>query len=224
MIRNIISLAVVPLLFSQVCWASPTGLNNIPTTDVAGHKVLVLQSWLTTGNDAKPVWVTGFKQGILDKIEVGADGKVGSGDEGPVALQAKAKLIDLDSGFAGLVGIEGITFEGNIDKDMVPYLTVSQDIRLNDDFQIVRLHGGYSFQDDNLSMFTGADRTFEVFDQDLVLRSDLKQVNDGNNLLISGGFLLTLPFNVVLESWLNIPTESGKEESVTIKLNYVFNF
>lgn len=224
MYRKILTFVVFSLLVSKICLASPTGLNNIPTTDVVGDRTLVWQGWLTTGDGAKPVWTTGFKYGILDKIEIGADSKVGSGNEGPIALQSKLKVVDLDFGFSGLVGVEGITFEGAIEKDIVPYLAVSQDIRLNENLQLFRLHGGYSFQKDNLSIFTGVDRTFEVFDQELILRSDLKQVNDGDDLLISAGFLLTLPFNIVLENWLNIPTESGKKESVTIKLNYVLKF
>ena len=70
----------------------------------------------------------------------------------------------------------------------------------------------------------GVDRVFAVWEQELVLRSDLKQVNDGDDLLVSAGFLLTLPFNLALESWLSIPTESGAEESVTVKLNYIIKF
>ena len=186
-------LSCVVLLFAvQTCWASSTGLNNIPTTDVVGDRTLVWQGWLTTGDGAKPVWTTGFKYGILDKIEVGADSKLGAGDAGPVALQGKLKVSDFDFGFSSLVGVEGITFEGEIDDDIVPYFALSQDIRLNEDLQLFRLHGGYNFQKDNFAVFTGVDRTFEVFKQELILRSDLKQVNDGDNLLISTGFLLTL--------------------------------
>lgn len=224
MVKKILSFVFFILLVSKVCWASPTGLNNIPTTDVVGDRTLVWQGWLTTGDGAKPVWTTGFKYGILDRIEVGADSKLGAGDAGPVALQGKLKVNDFDFGFSSLVGVEGITFEGDIKDDLVPYLTVSQDIRLNEDLQLFRLHGGYNFQKDNFAVFTGVDRSFEVFNQELILRTDMKQVNDGDDLLISAGFLLTLPFNLILENWLNIPTESGKEESVTIKLNYVLKF
>lgn len=206
-----------------LCFASPTGLNNIPTTDVVPDKTLVLQTWLTSGEDAKPVYVAGFKYGIIDRVEVGLDSKIGSVTGGPVALQGKLKIFESDIGFASLAGVEGITFESNrrIEDDILPYFALSQDIRINEDLQLIRLHGGYIFQKNNFGFFFGADRTFDVLEQTLILRSDIKQVNDMDDLLISGGFLFTLPFNLVLESWLNIPTQSGKEESVTVKLNYV---
>lgn len=213
-----IAVAIIVLLLSdQLLWASPTGLNNIPTTDVESDKTLVLQSWLVTGEDANPLYFTGAKYGILDKIEIGVDSKVGSGDAGPVTLQSKLKVFDFDFGLGGLIGAEGITF-GNIDENLVPYAVLSQDLKF------LRLHEGYGFQKDNFSMFFGVDKTIKFFEQDLILRSDLKQVNDRDDLLISGGFLLTLPFNLVFESWLSIPTEGGAQESVTVKLNYVIKF
>ena len=213
-----LGLAVLLVLIPQVLQASPTGLNNIPTTDVTGDKVLVLQAWQTTGHDAKPLYMTGFKYGILDKAEVGLDSKVGSGDAGPLAFQAKFKVLKLDSGFSALLGIEGMTTDDDFKDDITPYVAVSQDIKL------FRLHAGYGFQNDNFGAFGGADKTFKIYKQDFVLRSDLKQTNDGDALLISGGFLLTLPLNLVLESCLSIPTESKAEESVTVKLNYVVTF
>ncbi len=87
-----------------------------------------------------------------------------------------------------------------------------------------RINAGYGFKKDNFGVFGGVDRAFEVLGQDLVLRNDIKQVNDMDDLLISTGFLLTLPFNLALESWLSIPTASGAEESVVVKFNYIINF
>ena len=222
--KKILGSTALLLFIAGTCWTSPTGLNNIPTTDVAGDRTFVWQCWLTTSSDAKPAWTTGFKYGILDRMEIGSDSRLGAGDAGPVALQGKLKVFDFDFGFSGLVGVEGITFEGEIDDDIVPYFAVSQEIGLNEDLQLFRLHGGYSFQDDNFGIFTGVDRAFEVYDEEIILRGDAKQVNDSDDLLISGGILLTLPFNLALESWLSIPTESGAEESVTIKLNYIMKF
>lgn len=219
MCKQVIICVSLLLLAASPCWASPSGLNNIPTTDVVGDKTLVIQGWLTMEDEVKPLYITGFKYGILDMVELGLDSKVGSDDEGPIALQGKLKLIDFDFGLSALIGTEGVTFDGKIDENIVPYATISQDLKF------LRLHLGYNFQKDNFGVFSGVDKTIRLFgDQDLTLRSDVKQVNDGENFLISCGFLLTLPFNLALESWLSMPTKDDAEESVTVKLNYIIQF
>ncbi len=218
MYSKILSIVLLLLLAAQPCLATPTGLNNIPTTDVAGDKVLVVQGWTAVGSDTKPLYVTGFKYGALDIVEVGLDSKIGSDDEGPVALQGKFRFFESDAGFSALVGVEGITFEGDIDEDLVPYGVVTQDLKF------LRIHAGYNFQKDNFAVFGGVDRAFSVFGQALTFRGDVKQVNDGEDLLASGGFIVTLPFNFALESWLSIPTEDNAEESVVVKLNYIMKF
>ena len=191
---------------------------------VVGDKILVLQGWLTTGARAKPHWMSGFKYGILDKIEVGLDSKLGSGGAGPIAFQAKLKLAEFDFGFAALVGAEGIAVSTDIGDKITPYAVVSQDIDFPEHFKLFRITGGYNFQKDNFAIFGGIDRVFKLFGEELIIRGDLKQVNDGRDLLASGGFLLTLPFNLELEAWLSVPTESKTRESVTVKLDYVINF
>lgn len=218
-----ILLSALLLLSAQSCWASPTGLNNIPTTDVVPDKTLVGQAWSEVGDDAKPLYMLGFKYGILDRVEVGLDSKVGSGDGGPIAFQTKLKAFSSDFGFSSLIGIEGMTTWGDFGDNIVPYGVLSQDIKIKD-LELFRVNTGYGFQKDNFSVFGGVDRTLKVFEQDLVLRSDIKQVNDMDDLLISTGFLLTLPFNFAVESWLSIPTASGAEESVVVKFNYIINF
>lgn len=200
------------------CWASATGLNNIPTTDVTPDKALVVQGWLATADGSKPVYMTGFKYGILGKAEAGIDSMVGSEEAGPVAAQFKLKIFEHEMGFAALGGAEGMTFNEDIDENIVPYVAVSQDIKY------LRFHGGYNFQKDNFGIFGGADATFPVFDEKLTVRGDLKQVDDGNELLASAGFLLTLPFDLILESWISIPSMDEANESVTVKLNYVISF
>mgnify|MGYP001261621271 CR=1 FL=1 len=215
---TIVKFVIVFLLATQSAWASPTGLNNIPTTDVVGDKTLVLQGWLTAGDEMPPLYMTGFKYGIIDKLEIGLDSKVGSGDAGPIALQGKFRIIEFDFGFSALTGTEGITLDDEIGDNIVPYLAISQDLKF------FRLHGGYNFQKDNFGLFFGIDKKFDVFEQELILRSDLKQVKDGDNVLASGGILLTLPFNLVFETWISVPSDDNDEESFTVKLNYVFKF
>lgn len=224
MLKRISVFICLLLIGSQSVFASPTGLNNIPTTDVVSDRVLVLQSWLTTGFEQKPQWVSGAKYGLFDKVEIGIDSKLGSGDAGPIAFQGKLKVYEHNfekeffSEFAALIGCEGIALDENIGDIVTPYMVLSQD------FTLLRVNAGYGFQKNNFGVFIGIDRSFSILEQDLILRSDLKQVNDGDDLLISVGFLLTLPFDFVWESWLSIPTKSGDEESVTLKLNYVITF
>ncbi|MFQ5951780.1 MAG: hypothetical protein ACE5JK_00010 [Candidatus Omnitrophota bacterium] len=224
MFKKVSNGLLAALLCAQISWASPTGLNNIPTTDVAPDRTLVAQTWLTTGGEMKPLYVTGAKYGTINRMELGIDSKVGSGKSGPVALQAKLKVFGSDFGFSALAGTEGITFDGDISENIVPYVVASQDLKISEDVQLFRLHAGYGFQKHNFSVFGGVDRSFKIWGQEFIPRSDIKQVNDGRDLLISAGFLLTLPFNLALETWLNIPTEDGAEESMTIKLDYIMKF
>ncbi len=87
-----------------------------------------------------------------------------------------------------------------------------------------RFHMGFSFQEKNQAIFGGIDKTFKLMDRDLVLRGDIRQVNDGDELLYSIGLLYVLPHNFVLESWGSFPSADRDEKSLTIKLNYIISF
>ena len=60
------------LFAAQVCWATPSGLNNIPTADVVPEKTLVFQGFAEVGKDNKPDWFAGFKYGLIENLEVGS--------------------------------------------------------------------------------------------------------------------------------------------------------
>ena len=66
----------VILFITAPVWAIATGLNNIPTADVVGEKVLVFQFIGDFANDNTPGYTTGFKYGPAKNIEIGLDGNI----------------------------------------------------------------------------------------------------------------------------------------------------
>lgn len=211
-------LVILLVLIAASLWASPTGLNNIPTADVVPEKVLVFQWWTNIGEGIRPGYYAGFKWGPIRKLEVGADGKLGSDSSGPVTLQLKYQIYNFNFGLTPLIGMDNISAETDKVGKVNPYIVLTQD------FKFLRIHLGHNSQDDNEAFFFGVDKTLKLFNQDLILRGDLKQVNGRDDLLGSLGFLLTLPYNFILESWFSIPTEDDKEGVFTAKLNYVIKF
>ena len=88
----------------------------------------------------------------------------------------------------------------------------------------LRVHFGGTSQDDNEGFFAGLDKTFKFLDRDFTLRSDIIQVNNQNDTLTSIGFIYDLGHNFLVESWVSFPSESGKEDVLTVKFNYVIKF
>jgi hypothetical protein len=122
-----------------VAFGSPSGLNNIPTADVAPHQVLVLQGYTSFGSDTQPTWFAGFKYGAAENIEVGIDGRLaGPGHSTDPALQLKYRFA-VDPGTAIAVGVANLTADTGRNGDSFPYLVVSHD------FGPLCGHAGYSF-------------------------------------------------------------------------------
>jgi hypothetical protein len=215
-------LFVYVLLFSFLTnisvWATSTGLNNIPTADVVPEKVLVFQYYSELGNDNVPDHFAGFKYGLVKNIEVGLDGRIfpEKAKEENLVAQGKVRFELGDKLALGL----GIANLGDRDKAGAefPFAVLSHDL----DF--LRIHFGGTFQDDHEGFFSGIDKTIKFLDRDLTLRSDIIQVNNQNDTISSFGFIYDLGQNFLVESWVSIPTETGKEEAYTVKLNYVIKF
>lgn len=199
-------------------WATSTGLNNIPTADVVPEKVLVFQYFSELGNDNVPDHFIGLKYGLMKNIEVGFDGRLfpEKANEENLVAQGKVRFELSDKLALGL----GVTNLGDRDKAGAefPFAVLSQDL----DF--LRVHFGGTSQDDNEGFFGGLDKTIKFLDRDLMLRSDIIQVNNQNDTIKSFGFIYDLGQNFLIESWASFPTESGKEDTLTIKLNYVIKF
>lgn len=72
--------------------AEPTGLNNIPTTDVVPEKILVLQGKSDFGHTRNADFLAGFKFGAWKDLEVSLDQKVGDNPHRDPAFQAKYRI------------------------------------------------------------------------------------------------------------------------------------
>lgn len=197
---------------------TPTGLNNIPTADVVPEKVLVFQGWSDFGEDRGPSYFAGFKFGHVKRLEVGVDGRLGADSSGPLTAQLKYQVYRFDFGLIPLVGIDNISTETDKAGKANPYVVLTQDLKF------LRIHLGHNFQDENEAFFGGIDKSIRVWDQELILRADLKQTNQRDDLLGSAGFLLTLPYNLILECWVSIPSQDDIKESYIVKINYVVRF
>ena len=218
--RTAITVSGVSLMMCGALWASPSGLNNIPTVDVPPRNVLVLQSWANLASGMGPGYVAGFKYGLPANIEVGLDGSVDPDDSGPLTGQAKWQLPlpGEEPSYALLVGVANLSDDRAKAGEADPYLVSGLDVG------VARLSLGYSIQKDNNSLFVGIDKLLSLQSRDLVLRADLRQTHDGDEWLASGGVLHALPLNLVFEGWVSTSTADRSEEVVTLKLNVVITF
>ena len=216
----VLAASVLCAVMCEVVRASPSGLNNIPNVDVAGRNVLVFQVWGNYASGASPAYIAGFKYGLPADIEIGLDSRVDSDDGGPLTGQAKWRipLPGADAPYAALIGVANISDDRDDAGEADPYVVTGFDLDL------ARLSLGYSFQEDNYSFFAGLDETFTVQSRDLVPRADVRQIQDGDEWLLSAGLLHVLPLNLVFEGWVSVPTADGAEEVYTAKLNYVIEF
>ncbi len=223
---------------SHFAWASPSGLNNIPTTDVVPEKVAVVQTWLNMVDDAQTQQFIGFKTGVLKGLEVGVDWKANGEAHGHAELQAKYAFDIKGDWWKGVVGVANLTDNRQHNGYFFPYVATSVDL------EIFRLHFGYAPQPHNEAFFAGIDRTVTVLDRNLQLKADAIHINDKNDVLFSVGFLYEfgaknapeeastsgiqsilsdITKNLILEAWVSLPS-TGDEEVYTVKLNYVIKF
>jgi hypothetical protein len=195
-----------------------TGLNNIPTADVVPERVLVFQYFSEFGNNNVPDHFVGLKYGPVKNVEVGIDGRIFPEKASEEFLVAQGKIrFELSEESAIALGITNL---GDRDKagNEAPFGVLSHD------FDFIRVHFGGTIQNDNEGFFGGIDKTIKFFDRNLTLRSDIIQTNDQHDTTTSVGFIYDLGLNLLLESWMSFPSESGKDDVVTIKLNYVIKF
>lgn len=67
---------MVVLLFGRIAYATPSGLNNIPTADVTPANVLVIQQFSNSGSDQQSLYQFGFKYGLAENWEIGLDKRI----------------------------------------------------------------------------------------------------------------------------------------------------
>ncbi len=222
----------------SVLRASPSGLNNIPTTDVVPVKTLVLQTWFDWADDAHPKQTAAFKAGLVKGLEFGVDWKFNDVAHSHAALQAKYAFDIAEDVWRGVVGIANVSDNRQHNGDIFPYVATSVDLKL------ARLHFGYAPEPHNEAFFAGIDRTFPFLERNLQLKADAIHVDDKDDVLFSAGFLYELGRqraegeaarggllgvldkmleNIILEAWVSMPS-TGANEIYTVKLNYVIKF
>ncbi len=170
---------IFSFLITAPAWATPTGLNNIPTADVVPEKVLVFQYFGNIADDSKPDHFAGFKYGLMKNVEIGLDGRIfpEKAKEENLVMQGKIRFELSDKLALGL----GIANLGDRDKAGAefPYAVLTQDL----DF--LRIHFGGTTQDDNKGFFAGLDKNIKFLDRDFTFRSDIIQVNNQNDTITS---------------------------------------
>ncbi len=219
-------------------WASPSGLNNIPTTDVVPEKTVVLQTWLNMTNNVQTQQFVAFKAGVFKGLEAGIDWKANGETHGHAELQLKYAFDITGDWLKGVIGVANLTDNRQHNGYFFPYVATSVDL------DVFRLHFGYAPQPHNEAFFAGIDRTVTFLNRNLQLKADAIHINDKDDVLFSAGFLyefgakdaaeepsksgiqgiLTdITKNLILEAWVSLPS-TGEEETYTVKLNYVIKF
>jgi hypothetical protein len=215
------ALFIVGATCSAQLLATPSGLNNIPTADTPGQGEYVFQAFSNFGEGRPTDTNLGFKTGfnlLGQKLEVGLDGRVAPNEGGPVVAQVKYAAT-LQPGTQVAVGVANVALRGQ-DRDRAgnpfKYALVTRKFE-----EAFRIHGGYGFQTDNDSFILGVDYSTRWMGRDLVLRSDFTEIQDGDQVLGSLGFLYVLNKAWVLEAWASKPLEDGRAVG-TLKFNLVF--
>ncbi len=235
---QVVSVAFCLLVSGSLLRASPSGLNNIPTTDVVPKDALVLQTWLNLANSTRPQQYIGFKTSLLEGLEFGIDWKANGKTHGHAELQVKYAFNIVSDVWKGVVGVANVSGSRQHNGYFFPYVATSVDLKF------ARFHLGYAPQPHNEAFFAGIDKTITFLDRNLQLKADAIQFNDKKDVLFSAGFLYELgrkrgpddpkpkgllgildkiASNMILEAWISLPTTSDREV-YTLKLNYVIKF
>jgi hypothetical protein len=223
------------LLVGRSARATPSGLNNIPTTDIVPKKILVFQVWGNFAGGEYPKLFSGFKYGLWKDVEIGVDWDK---PHAHATFQAKYAFDIKPNLLRGVVGVANLSDNYTHNGYLFPYVATSLDLKA------FRLHFGYAPQPHNEAFFGGFDKTVTFLDRNLQFRFDGIHINDREDMLFSAGFLYELgrrtdtnktsqtglaafleniTKNVVLESWISMPSTGG-QETYTLKLNYVIRF
>lgn len=226
--KNLSRIIALSLALGSTAFATPTGLNNIPTADTIDHRTIAVQAFSSfgpganqfsaNGPDEHSFWM-GFKTGWQfgpANLEWGMDSPLFTHESGPLFFQTKVGFKPWEGGKIAL-GVAGIALTDiNRAGDPFTYAMVAHD------FGFLRAHGGYGVQTNGNSFLFGLDKTFKVFDRDFNINADLVQAADESFWLPSVGWKYVLHKHVVLEWWTNFP-EQGKSSHVA-KVNFVFKF
>lgn len=216
--KNILFLFLSICFAASPAFATSTGLNNIPTADVVPEKTLVFQYFSNMAKNSKAEHFTGFKYGLMKNIEVGLDGRIfpEKTSEENLVGQTKMRFV-FDKDLAVALGVTNLGDRDKAGKES-PFGVLSYNVGF------LRLHFGGTTQNDNEGLFAGIDKTVSFLERDFTFRSDIIQANEQRDTITSVGFIYDIGHNFLIESWMSFPSESGIEDVLTIKLNYVIKF
>ena len=210
-------------------YASSSGLNNIPTADTAPNLTLVLQEYSLSGAQRRPDHVAAFKFGIdpwetkawRNRLEVGIDGSVATGRDGPAVLQAKWATQFNQKSPAISIGVANVASTAEERRRSgAPFSFVV----LTEDLKYLRLHGGYGLQaGNNNTAILGIEKPLRIFHRAAIVRADAIQTEHQENWLVSFGGLYVFCKYFALEAWVNQPIH-GYPASVVLKANFVIPF
>jgi len=213
------ALALVP----RSAMATPSGLNNIPTADVAPPGALVLQAFANLGDGQTEVLAAGFKYGLFPGLEIGVDDRLhawgtgagvtgaGGAPAGPAVLQLKYRL-SVPGPVAVAVGAANLSADTESAGNPVPYGVVTYAAP-----GALRLHGGYEAQAGSPGWFAGADYSIGR----LTVRADWTQTANQQESVSSLGGILTLNPHWLVEGWASWPTAADTNSTLTLKLDWV---
>ena len=209
-----------------MAFATPTGLNNIPTADTPGDREGVFQWFSTVPTAGEADHWAGFKGGLrpfgdMHRFEYGLDSHLAPGKSGPVVLQGKYAIKPWEDVPTLLgIGVANLALRSD-DRDRAgqPFYFGM----LAYELPWFRAHAGYGFQRDNNTALLGLDHTLKLFERDLMLRADALQIDDQDQWLGSLGFLYVFHKHFALESWVSQPFDHGPT-AFTFKLNVIFKF
>ncbi len=207
------------LLTSTAVFATPSGLNNIPTADTIGDRTVAVQAYDTFSGSGPHDFAMGFKTGLEFSplhLEWGLDSHLAPTPSGPLDFQIKLGFTPWQNGKIA-VGVANVALtDRDRAGDPFSYAVLTQDLKF------ARLSVGYGLQTDNNTVLLGVDRTWKLSGHNINLNADLVQTGDGSGWLTSVGVKYDLCDHIVIETWVNLPDHG--DVSVVAKLNYVFKF
>ena len=167
------------LAASSSVFATPSGLNNIPTADTTPQGTLVFQPFTTVGGNRDADFNLGFKTGIdlkKVKLELGLASHFVPGKGGPVEVHGKI-AVPLGEGLPTIAAGAANNSFNSADRrragDTFAYFVVSQD------FHWFRAHAGLAVQESQPLPFIGLDKTFRV--------QKARVASDGKTTRANGG-------------------------------------
>lgn len=203
---------LVALTWATGAFASPSGLNNIPTADTASAGVLVLQAYSNLSSGDKTTFTAGAKYGLMPNLEIGVDYGIAP-DSGPVVFQAKKAWWPGEGQTGYCLGIAGVTDNWSKHHPF-PYGVISHKFT-----DLDRGHIGFAPQEDAQQFFVGYDHQFPQF----LLRADYVRDTDASSNMYSIGGLFPTKWGAG-EAWVTRVDGDDDDTIFTLKLDYAIDF